>query len=142
MQNGIIYITDCDVGFTINGINYRFDHPDSVAIEDPRTTNTIRGIGSNSKIGLSFQEGTADPFTITFTFRSIGTQYFNLLKRTFDNRGKLDAWVIERSTGTKKTFKNCVIVSVPRQLNIGSDADTASITLALKTFDYEEDFKD
>ena len=83
MENGILNIADCDVGFSIAGTNYTFEHVDSVTIEDPLKGHLIRGVNSASKNGLYYKEGTGSPYTATAKLRSVGIAFEQLLSDQF-----------------------------------------------------------
>ena len=141
MNNGIINIADADVGFTLNGTTYTFENCDSVTIEDPKRNHLIRGVSSTSKFGLSYQEGTASPYVITTTLKSIGIEYESLLKKAFEDKTRIDFWVIERKTGTNKTFKEAIVGNAPKQLNIGEGEDSLDIEFVVEGFSYESNYK-
>jgi hypothetical protein len=141
MENGILNIADCDVGFSINGTNYTFDHVDGVTIEDPRRSHLIRGVNSTSKRGLRYREGTASPYVVTVRLKSIGVSFEGLLRTQFDNDGRIDFWVIDRATGSNKKFQQACLQNAPKQLSITEGEDNLDIELVLESFDFTGDYK-
>lgn len=141
MENGILNISDCDVGFSINGTNYTFDHVDGVTIEDPRRAHIIRGVNSTSKKGLRYREGTASPYVVTARLKSISVAFERLLRDKFDADGRVDFWVIDRADGSSKRFSNSCLQNAPKQLNITEGEDSLDIEVMLESFDFTADYK-
>lgn len=142
MENGTLNIADCDVGFSINGTNYTFEHVDSVVIVDPRKSHLIKGVNSSSKRGLKYREGTGSPWTATLKLRSISTAFETLLEDTFNSDDRLDFWVIERKSGTNKMFKDACLQNTPKQLNITEGEDSLDVELVIESFDYNSDYRE
>jgi hypothetical protein len=61
----MLKLYDCDVGITLRGVNYEFEHVDSVSIEDPERTRLIRGGNAKNKLGIAYTEGVKDAKTVT-----------------------------------------------------------------------------
>lgn len=141
-ENGILNITSCDVGFSINGTNYTFENVDSVTIEDPRKGHLIRGVNSTSKRGLAYKEGTGSPYVVTAKLRSVGVAIEQLLAAQFENSERIDFWVIDRKTGSNKFFKNAALQNAPKQLNITEGEDSLDIEVAVESFDYNADYRE
>jgi hypothetical protein len=142
MQGGMLVINDSDCGFTINGVNYTFSHVDSVAIENPEKAHIVRGANSASKTGLQYKEGSTSPKILTFTMKDISSEFFTLLSGVFAASSRLDAWVIDRATGSHKTAKNSILQSEPRQLNISEGEDNLKVEFIVETFDLVEQYKE
>lgn len=141
MQSGMLVITDSDCGFTIDGVNYNFTDVNQVVIEDPEKTHLIRGNNSLSKTGLMISEGNANPKTLTFTLLDMSPAFFELLSETYRDKTRIDAWVVDRATGSHKTAKNAVIQTEPRQLTIAAGEENLKVEFAVESFDLVEQFK-
>jgi len=141
MQNGILNITGCDVGFTIDGTNYTFEHVDLVTIEDPQKAHLMRGVNNTTGAGLKYREGIGSPYIATAKLRSVGITFEALLKSNFESEDTLDFWIIDRATGTNKFFKQAVLQNAPKQLNISEGEDSFDIEVVIESFDYQPNYK-
>ena len=142
VNNGILNITSCDVGFTIDGTNYTFTDVDGVVIEDPRKAHIIRGLNSKSKTGLMYKEGAGSPVTASIALRSISPAFQVLLKECFDENTRIDIWVIDRLTGANRMFKDAALVNEPKQLNVTDGAESLNIEVTIESFNYTADHKE
>lgn len=142
MENGILNISDCDVGFSINGTNYTFQHCDSVTIEDPHKGHIIRGVNSTSKTGLAYKEGTGSPYVATAKLKSVSVAFELLLEAQFNNSERVDFWVIDKKTGSNKFFKSAALQHAPKQLNITEGEDSLDIEVVVESFDYNADYRE
>lgn len=148
MQRGNFVITNADVGFTINSINYTFEHVDSVAIDDPELMHLVRGANSVSDSGLMYTEGNSSPKTLTFTLKGLGKEYMALLSGLWDSQrtegdafSRFDMWVIDRKDGSNKIAKKCILQKKPQQLNIGEGADNLNIEVIVETYSLADQIK-
>jgi hypothetical protein len=142
MQSGLFIISDADCGFTIAGVNYKFEHIDKVVIENPEKSHLTRGANSSSKLGLQFKEGSTSPKTVTFSLKGISPEFFTLLSGVYTANSRLDCWVMDRITGSHKTFKDSILQAEPRQLNISEGEENLNVELMIETFNLIEEFKD
>lgn len=141
MNNGMLNISSCDVGFSIDGTNYTFEGVDGVTIEDPRKSHLVRGVNSKGS-GLLYKEGTGSPFVVTATLKGISQALVEVLDGVKENDTRIDFWVIERATGTNKMFKNAGLQNAPKQLNISEGEDSLTVEIVIEAFDYTADFRE
>lgn len=137
----IFKIYDCDFGVTIRGVNYDFDHVDSVTIEDPEQTLLTRGANAKNKMGISYKQGSKEPKTVTANVMAIPFELHDLLKEIHREEERLDFYCIARSDGSSKIAKNAVLSQEPVQLTIDETAESMNLTLVFSTFDIEEKHK-
>ena len=129
---------DCDVGVTLNGVNYDFEHIDSVTIEDPTRTRLIRGANAKNKVGLSYKEGLKEAKTITTSIISVDPALHALLVTAHANETRMDFYCIARSDGSHKIAKNCVLSQEPMQLTLDETPESLNTTLTFESFDVSE----
>lgn len=135
---GIFKIYDCDFGVTLNGVNYDFEHVNNLTIEDPERTRLVRGGNASNKTGLIFKEGIKDAKTITVTLIGISMDLHNLLKTAYNEKTRLDCYVVSRVDGSSKIAKNAVLSQEPKQLAIDDSAESMNVSLAFESFDISE----
>jgi hypothetical protein len=138
----IFKMYNCDFGIKINGQNYDFDHVASFTIEDPESVKLLRGANSSNKEGLVYVEGSKEPKKIKVTLIGMTTAIFNLLQTTFKNKDRVEAYCVDRVTGSSKIAKNAVIAQMPTQLNIDDSVESMNVELNLESFNLEEVQKD
>ena len=144
MQRSCFVITDADVGFSLNGVNYTFDHIDSVAIEDPQMKHLVRGANAISTTGLMYTEGQANPVTLTFTLKGASVAHLNLLKAHYKDQAennRIDFWVVDRKNGSILSAKDSILQKEPRQLNISEGEENLAIDVMIETFNLTENVK-
>ncbi len=134
----MLKLLDCDVGLTIEGINYEFVHVDSVTVEDPEETNLTRGANAGNKVGIVFKEGVKDPTRITVPVMGMSTSLHELLKTVYDTEKRFDFYCISRKTGASKFAKNAVLCKRPQQLTLDETPESMNIGLVIASFDVED----
>ena len=132
---------ECDFGVTVNGQNYDFPHVVSFAVEDPETTNLVRGSNAGNKSGLVFKEGIKDPKTVTATIIGMDATIYGVLKGAYDAQTRVDCYCVNRVDGSSKIAKNAVLSQEPKQLNVDDSAESMNVALAFKSFDVSETHK-
>jgi hypothetical protein len=137
----IFKLYDCDVGIKYNGVSYSFTHVHSVAIEDPENTKLVRGANAGNKLGLIYREGLKDPKKVTCTIMEMSIELKEVLDQAFDNKDRLDVFVISRADGSSKMAKNAVLSQMPQQLNLDDGADSMNVALSFESFDLTEIYK-
>lgn len=137
----IFKIYDCDFGVTIRGVNYDFDHIDSVTIENTETTTLTRGANAKNKSGIVYKTGSKDPKVVTAEVLDIPFDLHNLLKEVHANEERLDFYCISRSDGSSKIAKNAVLSQEPVQMAIDETAESMNLTLIFHAYDIEEKHK-
>lgn len=137
----IFKIYECDFGITLNGVNYEFDHVENAQIDDPETTELIRGGNAGNKLGLVYTQGLKEPKTMTLTVIGIPMDLHNLLKAAYANKTRMDAYIINRADGSKKTAKNAILASEPKQASVSDAAESMNTALVFKSFDVSEEHK-
>lgn len=134
----IFKLYDCDIGLTIRGTNYEFDHVDSVTVDDPESTKLVRGANAKNKTGLAYTEGVKDAKTITTSVIGIPAALHNLLKEVYASKERIDFWAISRADGSSKMAKNAVLSKEPMQLTVDSTPESMNTALTMESFDVSE----
>lgn len=134
-------IYDCDFGFTLNGVNYDFEHVQNMSIEDPETTKLIRGGNASNKIGLVYKDGIRDAKKLTVTIIGLTLEQHNLLKQAYSDRTRMDAYCVSRIDGSAKIAKNAILSQEPKQLSIDDSAESMNTALVFESFDVSEVYK-
>lgn len=129
---------ECDFGFTLNAVNYDFDHVESFNIENPERTRLVRGSNAGNKTGLVYKEGIKDAKTITVTIIGMTATIYNLLKSAYDNKTRLDAYAVSRADGSSKIAKNAILSQEPQQLTVDDSAESMNVALVFESFDVSE----
>lgn len=137
----IFKLYNCDVGMTIDGVNYDFDHVNNVTIENPEKTRLTRGANAKNKLGLVYKEGLKEASTITTNVIGIGKDLHNVLKAAYAQKKRVDWYAIDRDDGSKKLAKNAVLSQEPQQLSLDDSAESMDTALVLESFDVSEDHK-
>lgn len=132
---------DCDIGFTIRGVNYNLDHVDNVTVDDPETNELIRGANAGNKIGLTYKQGLKEAKTFTTAALSIPMALHNLLKDVFDTQERFDFFVISRTDGSSKMARNAILASTPKQLQLDDSPESLQVSLIVKSYDVDENHK-
>jgi hypothetical protein len=138
----IFKMYNCDFGFKYNGVNYDFEHVESVSVEDPESTKLIRGSNQSNKVGLVYTEGTKDPKAVTVTVLGLSSALHGLLKTIYDTKARCEFYCIDRTDGSSKIGKNAILRQKPMQLNIDESPESMNVVLVFETFDLEESHKD
>lgn len=126
---------DCDIGITVNGVSYDFQHVDEVSVEDPVRLRLIRGANAKDKVGIEYMEGVKEPKTVSVTSIALPLELYNLLQECFDEKIRLDLYCISRSDGSSMTAKNAILAQEPRQSTINDSPESLNIPLSFESFD-------
>jgi hypothetical protein len=137
----IFKIYDCDFGITLNGVNYDFDHVENLQIDDPETTELVRGGNAGNKTGLVYKQGLKEPKTITLTVIGVPMALHNLLKAAYKDKTRMDCYVVSRVDGSSKIAKNAILSQEPKQLSVSDAAESMNTALIFKSFDVSEEHK-
>ena len=129
-------LTNCEVVASIGSQDYHFEDVDSVAIEDPRTNQLVRGLNGKNKVGFVVEQNTDQPVVITTTLKNIDDITSQVLENAYKNKTRFDFNVINSDSGKKKYAKNCIIAENPIQKTIGTDTDAYNIDIVMQTYDY------
>lgn len=129
---------DCDIGVTINDINYNFDHVDSFVIENPERTRLVRGANSGNTTGIEYKEGVKEPKVVTISVLGMSVELFNLLQTQYKTRGRMDAFCVSRSDGSSKIAKNAILSQEPMQLSLDDSPESMQTALVFESFDVTE----
>lgn len=138
----IFKMYNCDFGFKYNGVNYDFEHVESVGVEDPESTKLIRGANKSNKVGLVYTEGTKDPKVVTVTVLGLTSSLHGLLTTIHKEKARCEFYCIDRTDGSSKIGKNAVLRQKPMQLTIDETPEAMNVVLVFETFDLEENHKD
>lgn len=134
----IFKLYDCDLGVTLNGVNYDFEHVDNLTLEDPERTRLVRGGNAGNKLGLIYKEGIKEAKTITVTVLGMPVELHNLLKQAYAERTRLDVFCISRLDGSSKIAKNAVLSQEPKQLTLDESAESMNTALVFESYDVSE----
>jgi len=137
----IFKLYDCDFGVTLNDVNYDFPHVENLQIEDAERTRLIRGGNAGNKTGLIYKEGIKEAKTITLTVIGIDMDLHNLLKTAYQDKTRLDCYVISRVDGSSKIAKNAILSQEPKQLTLDDSAESMNTALVFESFDISEIMK-
>lgn len=132
---------ECDFGVTLNGVNYDFTHVENVTYEDPERTRLIRGSNAGNKLGLIYKEGLKEAKVITLTVIGMPKEVHDLLKKAYDNKDRMDVYVISRADASSKIAKNAVLSQSPKQLTLDDSPDSLNTALIFESFDIDETHK-
>lgn len=134
----IFKLYDCDLGVTLNGVNYDFAHVVNLTIEDPEKTRLVRGANAGNKTGLIYKEGLKDAKTITATVIGMPVELHNLLKQAHSDQTRMDVYCVSRVDGSSKIAKNSVLSQEPKQLTLDESPDSLNTALMFESFDVSE----
>lgn len=137
----IFKIYNCDLGLTINDVNYDFTHIDDLTIDDPEMNNIIRGGNASNKIGIAFKEGIRDPKVLTCTIRGLSMAMHSLIQTCYEEQTRVGFYCIDRGDGSSKVGKNAIIKQMPQQLSVNEGEESMNIIITLATFDLKETHK-
>jgi len=134
----IFRLYDCDVGIKVNGVNYDFEHIDSVTIEDAERNRLTRGANAGNKTGLIYKEGIKEPKKITIPIMNMSAELKTVLDDCFKNQTRLDVYAISRSDGSSKMAKNAILSNQPQQLTLDESPESMQVALEFESFDLTE----
>lgn len=134
----IFKLYECDFGFTLNGVNYDFDHVEHLQIEDGEKTRLIRGGNAGNKTGLVYKEGIKDAKTITLTVIGMPAAVHELLKTAYAEKTRLDCYAVSRVDGSSKIAKNAILAQSPKQLLVDDTPESMNTSLMFESFDVDE----
>ncbi len=134
----IFKMYDCDFGVKINGINYDFEHVQSLQIDDPEMTKLIRGSNAFNKLGLVYKEGVKEPKKLTVTIIGMSSALKNVLDEAYENQLRVDAYCISRVDGSSKIAADSVLSQQPMQLSVDDSAESMNVALAFESFNLKE----
>lgn len=137
----IFKVYNSDFGVKVNGVNYDFDHVDSLVIEDPESTKLTRGANAGNKMGLVYKEGVKDPKRWTVKILGMSTEIKQMLDACYVNQTRVDVYCIDRGDGSSKMGRNAVLAQQPQQLTVDETPESLAVDLIFETFDPVEIFK-
>lgn len=137
----IFKIYESDFGIKYNGVNYDFTHVSSLVVDDPENTKLVRGANSGNKLGLIYKEGLKDAKKITVTIIGMDLDLKLVLDQAFQNKDRLDAYMVSRIDGSSKMAKNAVLSMQPQQVNIDEGPESMNVVLVFESFDLVETHK-
>lgn len=134
----IFKLYDCDIGLTIDDVQYFFEHVDSVQINDPEKTRLTRGANAGNKTGIAYREGLKEAKQVTFQIKGISKALHDLLKQVYEDQTRINAFIVSRKDGSSKNARNAILGTVPKQLNLDDTPDSMNLQLDLETYDLDE----
>jgi hypothetical protein len=138
----IFKMYNCDFSVGIGGVDYSFDHVDSMAIEDPQSSKLIRGSNAGNKTGLVYTEGAKSPKKLTLVIIGLTAVMYELFRTVYLEQTRCECRCIDRTTGSAKIAKECVLSQQPMQLTVDENPESMNVSLIFETFNFEETHKD
>lgn len=129
---------ESDFVIVIRGVTYQFTHVENFTMEDPETTDLIRGSNAGNKEGLPYKTGLKEPKTATLTVIGMPMEVHNLLKEVYENKERVDAGAVSRVDGSSKMLKNAILRQSPKQLTMDDSAESLNTSLLFASYDVEE----
>lgn len=133
---------NCDFGIKVDGTNYDFEHVNELQIEDPERNRITRGGNGKNKTGIAFKDGLRDPKRWILPILQMSAELKEVLDAAFDAQTRVDAYCIDRVTGSQKWARNAVLSNRPQQLTLDDTADSLAVSLEFETFESSEIHKD
>jgi hypothetical protein len=137
----IFKMYNCDFGIKYGGVSYDFGHVDKIEIEDPEMNKLIRGQNASDQVGLVYTEGTKDPKKVTTTLLGISQDLSGLMKTIFETKARCEVYCIDRTDGSSKIGKDCVLSQRPQQLTVDGSPESMNVLCIFETFNLSEDHK-
>jgi hypothetical protein len=137
----IFKISDCDVGFSVNGVNYDLEY-DSCLLDDPQRKSLVRGANASNLTGLVFTEGMKNPKVMTIQAFNVSAAIFALAKGLYDAETRVEAYAIDRKTGSSRTMRKALLTKPPRQLSIAEGPDSLNVEFIFESFELIEKHKE
>lgn len=134
----IFKMFNCDFGVKYNGVNYDFDHVESLAIEDTETTKIIRGANAKNKVGLVYTEGTKEPKVLTVTLIGVSAEINSILVSIYNSKARCEFYCIDRTDGSSKIGKDAILSQMPQQLTVDESPESMNVALRFETFNLSE----
>lgn len=138
----MLKLYDCDIGITIDGVRYDFEHVDSVTVDDPERRRLVRGANAGNKTGLNYREGVKDAKTLTTSVIAIPPALHALLKTAYDEETRMDVHCISRKNASGKFAKNAILSQRPQQLTLDQSPESLNTALIFESFDVEDVLKE
>lgn len=134
----VFKIYNCDFGIKVDGVDYQFEHVDSIQIEDPERNRLTRGANAGNKTGLAYKEGVKEPKKWTIPILNMSAALKAVLDSAYDDQTRVDVYCIDRNDGSSKMGKNAVLCNRPQQLTVDESAESMQVSLEFETFDSVE----
>jgi hypothetical protein len=139
----LFQISQGDVGFTYNNVNYSISDYDTVNYTFAKKNHLTRGANGSNKVGTEYTEGLKTPDVAEAKITDCSTAIYKLLLEIFNTRGaRINFWFVDRATGEGYTFKNAKIRDKPRQTSIDESEDSIGFMLAVESFNVTEKLDD
>lgn len=138
----MLKLYDCDVVIEIRGVNYEFEHVDSVSHEDPRRHRLTRGANAKNKTGIVYTEGNKEAHVLTTSVIAIPAALHALLKDVFNKKERVKFACVSRENGSKKFADQAILAQPPFQPSVDESAESLNTPIVLESFDVEDDIKD
>jgi hypothetical protein len=134
-------IYEAAFGIKYNGVDYEFEHVDSLTIDDPESTRLTRGANSSNRLGLVYKEGLKEAKKWTVTIVGMSLELKAVLDTVFQKQERVDVYCISRIDGSSKMAKNAVLTQMPQQMTIDESPDSMNVSLIFESFDTGENHK-
>ncbi|MDR3112934.1 MAG: hypothetical protein LBU09_00980 [Endomicrobium sp.] len=133
--------TQFTVEIMLTGKKYDFIGFHSATITDPRATHITRGADSLDKSGIEYSEGITQPITVECTVRTT-QNFYELFKTIYDTKARVNVYIVDRTDGRIKAFKNSILQKQPFQTDISESEDSLNVSFVFETFNFNADYKD
>lgn len=109
----------CNVILKYNGTDYALDDVDSITFANGKKKELRRGLGSNSKIGVSISTSRNTPSTYTIITGNISVALFNVLSENFENDvpDRFTLFFYDKAKKVSRSIENCLLTDDPEQMN-------------------------
>jgi len=136
-------ISQGDVGFSYNGVNYTISDSDTVNYTFAKKFHLTRGASGTNKQGIEYSEGLKTPDSAEAKITDCSVAIYKLLLEIFNTRdARINFWFVDRATGEGYTFKSAKIRDKPRQTNIDETQESIGFMLAVESFNVTEKIND
>lgn len=115
---------------TIGSVAYEFDDMVNISYTNPVTNNMISSSRGNTD-GIDYKTNLSQQSTITVTLRAVDEELQQLLKKTFDESGRVSYDAIDSQNGKQLYAKSAVINTDPDNGTIGETETDFDVTLTL-----------
>lgn len=125
-------------GFKAGGVTYTFEHPVSLAVDDPERNQLTRGLNTENTVGLDYRDGLNEPKRWTLPFMGMTPELKAVLDNCYKNRTRIDVFVIMRDDGSAKWMRQAILANRPQQMNLDQSAESLQVNCEFISFDTDE----
>lgn len=137
----IFKLYECDIGVKLNGVDYQFRNVVSVTIDDPERVQLTRGSSGNNDTGIAYVEGIREPKRVTIPIIEMSADMAAAFNAAYDNRTRMDVYIVCRSDGSSKWAKLAVLSNRPQQIQLDDTPDSMNVSIEWVSFSLTENHK-